>query len=158
MHEILEFRAHNALSSKWKLFSKCNTMLRILRLSSISEASNMMWISVSSNQPNFLTLRLHIGSFPSKWFGWFVGRLVLDPRSEWEQLPRSKLHFPPLICFLSAHAHLFTLSIVRSLLHKQAITQIVLFYNISKMKIYFGFKEVVFRKKTFYCQFILLSI
>ena len=158
MHEILEFRAHNALSSKWKLFSKCNTMLRILRLSSISEASNMMWISVSSNQPNFLTLRLHIGSFPSKWFGWFVGRLVLDPRGVWELHPRSKLHFPPLICFLSAHAHLFPLSIVRSVLHKQAITQIVLFYNISKMKIYFGFKEVVFRKKTFYCQFILLSI
>ena len=103
-------------------------------------------------QTNFLTMCLHLGSFPSKWFGWFVGRLVLDPRSVWELHPRSKLHFPPLICFLSTHTHLFPLSIVRSVLHKQAITQIVLFYNIQK-KIYFGFEEIVFKKEIFLLPF-----
>ena len=89
-----------------------------------------IWCEFQMVQTNFLTMCLHLGSFPSKWFGWFVGRLVLDPRSVWELHPRSKLHFPPLICFLSTHAHLFPLSIVRSVLHKQAITQIVIFHNI----------------------------
>ena len=107
-----------------------------------------------------LTLCLHLWSFPSKWLGRFVGRLVLDPRSVWELHPRSKLHFPPLICFLSTHAHLFPLSIVRSVLHKQAITQIVLFYNIQNENL-FWIRRDGLKKKNFllslFTSFYLIS-